>query len=365
MERVNVKMKILQVIPSFALAGAERMCQTLSCELHNAGREVVVVSLYSQKTSITDQIEEKGIKLIFLDKKSGFDPSVIRKLKKVIKEERPDIIHTHLGGFEYAAFASFFSDVKIIHTVHNVAKAECCGNRKKIREYFVSRKKCCMVALSDGIALTMSEYYKLNIKDIPVARNGIDITNCVPKNNYSLNDNIKIINIGRLVSQKNHLCLIDAFEIFLKKYPNAKLFLIGDGEERLSIENHISQKKLTENVVLLGLKDKVYSYLNEADMFVLSSTYEGFPMVIIEAMGTGLPIVSTDVGGISDALINEQNSILTAPNADEIANAMIRFAESEELREKYGKEALKDSDKFSSRKMMEDYLKVYSAVIKK
>ena len=63
-------------------------------------------------------------------------------------------------------------------------------------------------------------------------------------------------------------------------------------------------------------------------------------MVIIEAMGTGLPIVATGVGGISDALVNEQNSILTTPDADEIANAMIRYAESEVLREKHGKEAV-------------------------
>lgn len=358
-------MKVIQIIPSFALAGAERMCQALSNELYDAGHDIMVISLFSKKTSITEQLEEKGIKLLFLDQKGGSDFSVVRKLRKIFKREKPDIIHTHLSAFQYAAVASLGYKTNIVYTVHNIAWMDTSNKQRKIKNFFIKRNKALLVALSDRIAETVKEYYNIPIDKIPVARNGIDLTACMPKKDYSYGDKIRIINIGRLNSQKNHLCLLDAFAIFIKKFPNAELTLVGDGEERETIEKYALELGISDKVVLTGVQNKVHGYLHDADMFVLSSKFEGFPMVIVEAMGTGLPIVSTNVGGISDALVNEKNALLTGVDSGELADAMIRFAESEELRERLGKAALCDSDKFSSRRMMEDYVDIYSKFVSK
>ena len=117
-------MKIMQIIPTLELAGAEVMCENLTCEL-SSGNDVIVVSMYDRKTPISERLQKKGIKVVFLDKKPGPDFSMVKKLRKVIREFKPDVIHTHLDCVKYAYPAGSKEGVKrFIHTVHNIASKE-------------------------------------------------------------------------------------------------------------------------------------------------------------------------------------------------------------------------------------------------
>ena len=90
-------MKVLQVMPEFGLAGAETMCENLTYELMKLGHEVVIISLYTFHSAITERLEASGVKVIYLGKKRGFDINIIFKLRKVMKEEKPDTVsYTHL-----------------------------------------------------------------------------------------------------------------------------------------------------------------------------------------------------------------------------------------------------------------------------
>lgn len=95
-------MKIVQVMPDFGLAGAETMVENLSCGLAAEGCDVLVISFFDLHTAITERIENRGIKIKYLGKKRGFDPSIISKMRKIIKAYQPDVIHTHRYVLPYA-----------------------------------------------------------------------------------------------------------------------------------------------------------------------------------------------------------------------------------------------------------------------
>jgi len=163
-------MKILQVIPYFCFGGAETMCENLTYGLTELGHQVVVVSLYGEKTPISERMEEKGIRILYLDKKFGLDISMVPKLRKIMQAEKPAVVHTHLDVIKYAVAAAKLSGIRnCIHTVHNVADKEAEGRIQKIINtvYFKlgwSRP----VALSPQVKQTVVDFYGLPDKDVPV-----------------------------------------------------------------------------------------------------------------------------------------------------------------------------------------------------
>ena len=126
-------MKILQVIPYFCFGGAETMCENLTYALRDLGHDVMVVSLYDDQTPIACRMEAAGIRIRYLDKKLGLDLSMVPKLITIMKQERPDVVHTHLDVIKYAAMAAKLSGVsRSVHTVHSVAHKEAEGILQKI-----------------------------------------------------------------------------------------------------------------------------------------------------------------------------------------------------------------------------------------
>ena len=105
-------MKILQVIPYFCFGGAETMCENLCYAEKELGNEVVVVSLYNEQTPISQRMEAAGIRVIYLDKKLGLDVSMVPKLLRVMKQERPDVVHTHLDVIKYAVAAARLKGIR-------------------------------------------------------------------------------------------------------------------------------------------------------------------------------------------------------------------------------------------------------------
>lgn len=354
-------MKIIQVMPEFGLAGAEIMCENLTYELISLGNEVIVVSLYDYHSAITKRMEDRGIRIEYLQKKSGLDLSVILKLKKMFSKEKPDVIHTHRYVMQYSIPAAILSGVKKrVHTVHNIAQKENTPLARKINKLFYKFANVIPVAISNEIKKTIIEEYKIMNDKIPVIINGIDLEKCILKDSYTLNNAIQILHIGRFSEQKNHVGLINAFAKYVKEYPNAVLNLIGDGEKRTQIESLVKSLQIEKNVVFRGLQDNVYEYLKNADIFVLPSLYEGVPMTLLEAMGSGLPIIATDVGGVSDILTNNEEALLIAVDDGAIENALFRFSEDEALREKCGKNARLRSEQYSSHSMARLYMEAYS-----
>lgn len=358
-------MKIIHVISNLELAGAQNMCCNLLCALKDYEEDLTVISLFDSSTALTEKLTKNGIKVICLGKKMGMDLSMIRKLRKIFKKENPDIIHAHADVLKYVGLATLFSRVKIVHTIHTLANKESGKADLLANKYLYRKQKAFPVALTPVVQGSIRNKYDIPIENIPVIYNGIDLSSCIEKTSYSTNGEFKILHIGRFSEEKNHVGLINAFEILHKRVPNSSLNLIGDGPLKEKIVDYVKEKDLADSVNFLGLQPNVYPHLNETDVFALPSIFEGMPMTLIEAMGTGLPIVASNVGGIPDMLKDGSNAILTEVNDEAIANAFIAFAESEDLRKAYGQQGLIDAKAFSSQIMARDYYDYYRIVSKK
>ena len=345
--------KIIEIIPEFKLAGAETMCENLINAIDKSKFEVIAISLYNTKTAITERLENKGVKIYFLDKRRGFDYKCIIKLCDIIKKEKPDMIHTHLYILRYLVIPMILYGKNVIkvHTVHNIADKEI-RKGKFINKFAFKFLKVIPVAISETVKKSIEVTYKINPNSIPLIYNGIELENCIKKNDY-LNTN-NIIHIGRFSEQKNHVELINIFEKCLEKNNNLNLLLIGDGEERKNIYEYCSKKNILKNIKFLGVQKNCFKYLHDSDMFVMPSKWEGMPMTIIEAMGTGLPVVAYPVGGISDMIEENINGFLPE-NAVDFSEKIIELENNKLLRERIGKENLKHSQLFSATKMAELY----------
>lgn len=354
-------MKIIQVMPCFRFGGAETMCENLTYALRTLGHEVTVVSLYNEHTPISQRMEAAGVSIRYLDKKLGLDLSMIPKLTAIFREEKPDVVHTHLDVIKYAVPAAKLAGVRrCVHTVHSVAHKEAEGRLQKLsNRFFYHAGWSVPVALSREVQQTILELYGLPEGAVPVVMNGIDLSLCVPKKDYAMADPWRFVHVGRLDTPKNQERLLRAFRKVLDTHPRARLTLVGDGDLRTRLEALTAELDLGDAVIFAGMQENVRPFLAEADIFVLTSDYEGIPMTILEAIGTGLPIVATAVGGVPDVVENEKTGLLVAPEERAVAHACLRLAEDASLRQMLGKAALSGSNRFSSQAMARAYVAIY------
>lgn len=356
-------MKIAVIIPTLEMAGAEIMCKNLVLELNKREFEVIVISLYKRNTTISKQLELNDIKVIFLDKKLGFDPRMIVKIKTVLDEEKPNVVHTHLDCLKYASIAARLSGINhCVHTVHNIAEKESGTVARLINKIAFKKLNVVPVALSQEVKNSIVNVYNLQKKDVPIVYNGIDLSKCIPKTSYVHKEKITFVHVGRFSEQKNHKMLIEAFCEFVQEYENAELLLVGKGDLLNDMKNLVEERNISNKVLFLGERDDVLNILHNADVFLLPSLYEGMPMSIIEAMGTGLPVIASRVGGIPSMIKDKETGCLINCNKHELISAM-KYLINEKIREEIGRKALLSvQDNFSASIMADKYCKIYGDI---
>ena len=357
-------MKVVIIIPTLGIAGAEVMCKNLAIGLKKKKIEVVLISLYNIKSILAKEIAEDGIKIIFLNKHIGFDWTMTGKIKEILKAENPDVVHTHLDCLKYSAIAAAQLDMNnCVHTIHNIAEKESPAITRIINKIIFKRLNVIPVALSEEIQESVANVYKLNKKNVPVVYNGINLNKFIPKDSYQSKGKMRFVHVGRFAEQKNHKLLIDAFYEFLQNEKNAELILIGKGELQKKVKKQVCDYQIESNVIFMGERTDVAEILHMADVFLLPSKYEGMPISIIEAMGTGLPIIATKVGGVPSMIQNNISGILIDCNKKTLVQAML-VLRNEKIREKLEKEALKKAIRyFSAEKMVNEYIDIYKYAI--
>ncbi|WJY26415.1 glycosyltransferase [Sporosarcina trichiuri] len=359
--KMNKKIKLMQIMPEFGLAGAEIMAENLSIALEDDGFDVNVVSLYDYHSAITERLENQNIKVIYLDKKKGFDIKVIFSLYKLFKKEKPEIIHTHRYILPYAMIAAIAAKVPTkVHTIHNIASKETGKFQRKINYFFFKYCGVVPVAISPLVKKSVIREYNFSEEKVPMVYNGIDLAKCIEKKAYNdENKKISILHVGRFSEQKNHSELIENFKIICNEMPNITLKLIGSGHLEKTVKDKVKDLGLENNVEFLGTKANVFPYLNDADIFILPSLWEGMPITLIEAMATGLPIVATNVGGVPDMIEHRVTGLLVNNKREEIVEAVLELIRDSELRNKLGESAKVASKKFSVTNMKAEYVKIY------
>jgi len=354
-------MKIIQVMPEFGLAGAEIMCENLTNALISLGNEVVVISLFDYHSPITDRLESKGVRIEYLGKKSGIDLSIISKLRKVFIDEKPDVIHTHRYLLKYVIPAKRHMNIRVIHTVHNIAKKENNKLDRTLNRYFFKHCQVTPVALTDMVKESILREYALQPDEVPVILNGVPLEKCIKKEKYDFGEYINILHIGRYSEAKNHKEIIKAIVALHDSIPKIRIHFIGEGTYKEQIMKDITQARAQSFIIEHGTTSDSFKYLNEADIFILPSLYEGMPITLIEAMGTALPIVASKVGGIPDMIKDGEEGLLCEPTSESIAKTIMMLIKDQMLRETLGKNAAQKAMLYSANIMAESYTKVYKS----
>lgn len=354
-----MKKKLLYVIPSLGTGGGEKLVLELANNIDYDKFEVYILSYYKQSTNVYNFLLNDKAKIIFLDKKLGLDLSLFSKVKKVVKQINPDIIHAHLDVLLYL-IPSFKKSQKKFFTIHNIPSKEATGLQKLVRSFCFKFKGVIPVAISKTLGELAKKYYHYK-KDIPVIDNGVSLKKATSNMNHlKSSDDFIMLNVGSFKQQKDHFTLIDAFNKFQKIHANAKLWILGDGVLRNEIENKIKEYNLENKITLFGNVSNVHDYLQSADVFVLSSIFEGFPLCLLEALSESLPIVSTNVGGVCDIIDDGKNGFLVGiKDVDAMVSRCNLLYTNKELRNAISKNALESSYKYDIKECAKKHEEMY------
>ncbi|NUM51607.1 MAG: glycosyltransferase [Flavobacteriales bacterium] len=288
------------------------------------------------------------------------DYKAYQTIKKIIKDFRPDIVHTHASksGLLGRMAASSMQVPVIIHTFHGHVFHSYFGKAKsgiyqKLEKY-AAKKSSAIVAISEKQKHELCNIYRICTPEkthiIPLGfeldkfntNKGEKRTLFRKRWNIAENE-IAIGIVGRLVPVKNHKLFIDAIKIVNEKTTQkTRAFIVGDGELRKELEDYCQSQNITYSNTSQPSSITFTSWLKEIDevnagmdIIALTSFNEGTPVSLIEAQAASKPIVSTNVGGIENIVIENETAFLTSSNnKEQFAEKLLLLVESEELRKK-------------------------------
>lgn len=366
------KIKVIHIIPTLLMGGAEKILMDIVCNYNSDKFEASIIVLFSENycdNMFKDIIKNKNISIIYLGKKKGFDFSTIIKLMNIFKQAQPDLIHTHRYACIYNILPSLICRVPVcIHTVHTLAEKELPRYYQIIMSLAYKVLGFTPVAISANVKESISKLYKIEHSKIPQINNGINLEKYSHKKNISTVDSkqITIIHVGRFQKEKNHELLIDSFYSAWKQNNNIKLVLLGDGEQKSDMMEKVEKLGIKDFVNFTGVVSNVEDYLKKADIFALSSDYEGFGLVIAEAMASGLPIVTTDSGGISELVVNDYNGYVVKPgDKKQFSDKLFELINNKSIREKFSINSLERIKKYDIKNTTLSYEELYLKLLGK
>lgn len=321
------KLKIWEIIPNLGGGGAERMLLELISGLDSDKFEVKLVSLYGPDwvtAKHLSMLADYSIDVRFLQKVKGFDPKVLYQLWRMIRKEKPDLIHTHLDAFNYVATIRKLERFRHIHTLHSIAGNEYWAH-KTLLTHMCRTGQTDFVALTPYTAQTMRLNYPVDERRLHVIPNGIDLAKYPPIDRAPRNP-MTFVTVGSLTEVKNQRGMISAFAAFLRRYGRQdKLIIVGEGVLRPQLEEQIQSLSLQNHVELVGSVKNVVDYLHQADAYVMFSRFEGVSLAILEAASTGLPLIVAATGGTPD-VVGEDALLIEDNNEEQLVSAMFELA---------------------------------------
>jgi len=356
------KVKIVRIINRFNIGGPTFNATYLTRYLSDDYETILVggVPEEGEKDSL-HVLKENGIEPIIVPELSrAIDPindrKAYRKIKRIIKEFQPDIVHTHASkaGILGRLAAKSLKVPVVVHTFHGHVFHSYFGKAKtdlfKRIERYLAKISTGIVAISEiqkkELVLDHKIALSKKVKVIPLGfdltKFSIDLQNKRDKTRaeFSIKDDeIAIAIVGRLAPIKDHAFFLRSIQKLMgETNKKLKIFIVGDGSERQQIEEQVKRIDPKGSVIRLTSWILDISSFNAGmDIMCLTSKNEGTPVSLIEAQATGLPVVSTDVGGVRDVVINESAGFITKKGDIETYTEKLRLlVEDDELRRKYG-----------------------------
>lgn len=364
-----MKTKLMQITHDLAIGGLQQVVVNI-CRTIDRDRFDVSVLCLRELGEFVPDVERLGIKVHYLpQKENGTDYFSFLKVAKILRQEKIEVIHTHnTQPFVDGTIGALLSGVKtIVHTDH--ARDFPDKFRYMAAEHLMSHFAYKVIGVSEHTSENLIKYEKISRKKILTIENGIDgsrfaseIDKQAKRMELGIRGNGPIIGLGvRLAEQKGITYLLQAMPQIIAAFPDITLVVVGNGELKEELQRESVQLGIGDNVLFPGARLDISELLQLFDIYVLPSLWEGMPMVLLEALAAGCPVVATDVGGVAKVIDNEVNGLLVAPrDSEQLAVAIIRLLSAGELRKEYACKGLqKFQEKFSAEIMTEKYEKLY------
>jgi glycosyltransferase involved in cell wall biosynthesis len=362
--------KLLFVLVSLSGGGAERVMIHIIKSLDKNKYETLLVLL----EDIYDYREDlpETVRIICLNKRKRLDFfKLILKLRNIIISYRPDTV---MSFDYYVNIISVISNMflskktKIIISERNYIEEYLYKERFKwIKKYlieFAYKKADIIISVSKKIKFALEKYFRIDPQKIKTIYNPIDLEAI----RISTQENIVLpdfmfssspvyISAGRLVEQKRHDRLLRAFSVVKKRLHNAYLVILGKGALQDELEDLSDRLNIRESVYFAGFQSNPFVWISKSDVFVLTSDFEGFPNVIIEAMACGVPVISTNCPSGPDEIIENGRNGLLVPVDDEnlLIEAMCNLVQDELLYAKIVEEGKRRVEEFALKRILNEY----------
>ena len=385
------KIKVLRIINRFNIGGPTYNATFLTKFLSDDFETLLIGGLPEKNEANSLHILEKyGVEPLLLPemkREPNFqsDRIALKKIKSIIHEFQPDIVHTHAskaGALGRKAALSCKVPI-IVHTFHGHVFHSYFGKIKtfifKNIERYLAKKTSGIIAISDIQKNELCEIYKIAPKkktkviplgfDLEIFQNNYAKNRLSTRNKYEINENtIAIAIVGRITAIKDHDYFLDVIEsVFRSSNKKIKTFIVGDGDLKAEIEERLM---LMQNIGIdISLTSWIYDIAEfnaGMDIMCLTSKNEGTPVSLIEAQASNIPVVSTEVGGVADIVKqNETGFIIPRTNKSEFVSKLKLLIENDELREKMKLKGWQNVyQKYSYQRLAKDMENYYLELLK-
>lgn len=354
--------KLIFFTASLGLGGAERVISVLSNNLVDNFDEVEIVLFYDRPIFYSI---DKRVKIISIESKTKSQNVFknIKYLRSYLKISNPSVFVSFMAPFNIIALLSL-----PIQRTFPVIISDRSDPRFDLKSAFRRLLRKILYALfADHLVLQTEnnkQYYPKIVRNkSSVIYNPISIKDS--QIGIALNENKEkvIVSVGRFHPAKNHFLLINSYNRILQKYPEYKLIIYGDGDLRPQLESYIQQLGLERKVLLPGNVNNIPDTIKPAEIFVLSSDYEGMSNSLIEAMCLGLPVVSTKVNGAVDLIKDKVNGLLVdCGNEPQMISAIESLIENENLRNVISHNAVNIANDLNEKKIVSYWIELIKSV---
>lgn len=365
---MSTPIRVLEVVQSLEKGGrTTRFSDTVSGLI---AQEIYTVPLCFSEPESWVNIENLKV----LIKKNGLNWQLIRKIRKIIKEHKINLIHAHCEFSQlYASIAGFSCGIKTVATFHrsDLSKYQPSSVNKLIK-FFASE----YVAVSFDRLSLLTINLRLPSKKCHVVHGGAHIGEkptdaSITKARHQVNigsNEIALLSIGHLGAIKGHQDTLVALGSLINNQTNVHLYIAGEGspEERKVLTDLTYKLNIDKNVTFLGQINNVPTWLEACDIFIQPSIEEAFGLVFAEAGAKSKPVIATAVGGIKEIVVSEETGILVTPSSTtELAKALEILINSSILRIQYGNKGYKRiAENFSLSSMVDKYIEIFNRAIK-
>jgi glycosyltransferase involved in cell wall biosynthesis len=352
-------MKIAHIVDSMEVGGAEMLVAQL-CRLQRENGHDPSVYAILTLGPIGEQLRRDGFTVQANVGRHLTDS--VRNFYRIFEEQRPDVVHLHNPTPSvYAGISARLAGVpSIISTRHSLMAPP----HSVVRELKYSvAASCCdwVVGICDATVSNIKRLHSIPARKIVRVYNGALRLARVSYEQWPAKSGFTLVFVGRLEPVKNHALLLNGFRTALVQRPDLRLWMVGDGSERSTLEELSAQLGITSQVTFWGQQLDVAPFFSAADTFIMSSQSEGLPISLLQAFSIGLPSIVTDVGGMAEVVRLVRAGIIVPPmDAEAMSSAILRMAAQEAERGEFSRNAIAAfHERFTLKAMADAYMNLY------